>query len=128
MLPFPFISLDTEFARQSCPIRRIDSSTFRCNLSSLAPLFFSFVDSHSHFLSLSLSFFSFFISPAGRFGNSLRSLVKFVDSSRDAGLDLSTPFVGTVSRRAYAGGSGLLLKSHEMTPRNGCSAEDVRND
>lgn len=81
MLPFSIYFLHMEFARQSCPIRRIDSSTFRCNLSS-RPSFQS-----------SLRLLRFFSTGIRRFASWNSSI------PLDGRLDLSTElFVGTVSR------------------------------
>ena len=80
--------------------------------------------------SLSLSLFFFFLYFSSReirkFASQPREIRRFLSRRGPRSIDairrhrLETCLCG--------GGSGLLLKSHEMTPRNGCSAEDVRND
>lgn len=104
MLPFPIYFLHMEFARQSCPIRRIDSSTFRCNLSS-RPSFQS-----------SLGLLRFF-------------QLGFEDSPRGIRRFLLTE--GSIYRRNYSlepsrdiQGPGSS-KSFEMILRNGCSWKTI---
>lgn len=92
----PIYFSDTKFARQSCPIRRIDSSTFRA--STFPP-----------------SLFSPWIR---KFASQTRGIRRFLGTG--GGFDLSTPFVGTVTRysRQRVGKRSKWLREMDVPRRN----------